>query len=211
MITSRQTGHCLSLPLIAFLTAGFLACPSPGHAQDLNANDIVRSLSVAKKPRTRSLGKQADAGPSYSDEEKSLIKSIPTRGLKVSLKKQIGQIIDTHKPPRLDIEIQFDFNSDTVRTASIPDLNALGTALIDPSLSGSRIILNGHTDAKGANDYNLDLSERRAAAVREYLISHFPIDDNRLIAIGFGEERLKNTYDPEAADNRRVEIVNMGS
>ena len=210
MITSRQNGHCLSLPLIALLTAGFLASPSPVRAQDLNANDIVRSLSVAKKPMTRSLGTQADVGPPYSDEEKSLIKSIPTRGLKVNLKKQIAEIIDTHKPPRLDIEIQFDFNSDTVRAASIPDLNALGTALIDPSLSQSRIILNGHTDAKGSNEYNLELSERRAVAVREYLISRFPIDDNRLIAIGFGEERLKNTYEPEAAENRRVEIVNMG-
>lgn len=211
MFNSKQIGRCLALPLIALLAAGFLASPSPSHAQDLNANDIVRSLSVAKKPKTRSLGKQEDGGPSYSEEEKSLIKSIPTRGLKVNLKKQIGDIIDTRKPPKLDIEIQFDFNSDTVRTASIPDLNALGTALIDPSLSQSRIILNGHTDAKGSNEYNLDLSERRAVAVREYLISHFPIDDNRLIAIGFGEERLRNTYDPEAAENRRVEIVNMGS
>ena len=211
MITSRQTGHCLSLPLIAFLTAGFLASPSPGHAQDLNANDIVRSLSVAKKPRTRSLGKQDSGAPSYSEADKELIRTIPTRGLKIEMKQQVSKIIDTYKPPRLDIEIQFDFNSDTVRTASIPDLNALGTALIDPSLSGSRIILNGHTDAKGANDYNLDLSERRAASVRHYLLEHFPIEQDRLIAIGYGEERLKNSYDPDAAENRRVEIVNMGS
>lgn len=83
--------------------------------------------------------------------------------------------------------------------------------LIDPLLSNSRIVLNGHTDATGSNEYNLELSERRAVSVRHYLLAHFPIEDSRLISIGFGEERLKNTYDPEAAENRRVEIVNMGS
>ena len=198
------------LPLLALLAAGLLAGAPQGHAQDLDAKDIVRSLSVPKMPRTRSLGKQDAGAPAYSEQDKSLIRSIPTRGLKVSMKKQIGEIIDTYEPPRLDIEIEFDFNSDTVRADSVPDLNALGTALMHPSLAQSRIILNGHTDAKGSNDYNLELSERRAASVRDYLISHFPIDDNRLIAIGFGEERLKNAHDPEASENRRVEVVNMG-
>lgn len=211
MINFRMTGCGLALLVIALLTAGWLASPSQSYAQDLNANDIVRSLSVSKKPKTRSLGKQDGGTPAYSDAEKNLIKSIPTRGLKVNLKKQIGEIIDNRKPPRLDIEIQFDFNSDSIRPESVPDLNALGTALIDPSLSTSRIILNGHTDAKGTQSYNLDLSERRAVSIRQYLLGHFPIEDERLIAIGFGEERLKNSDDPEAAENRRVEVVNMGS
>jgi len=210
MIDFKKTARGAVLPLLALLGGIWLMGPSQADAQDLNASDIVRRLSVAKKPRTRSIGKQDGGAPAYSAEEKSLIRSLPTRGLKVQMKQEIGKIIDDRKPPRLDIEIQFDFNSDAITSGSVPDLNALGTALIDPSLSGSRIILNGHTDAKGSNDYNLDLSERRAVSVRHYLLEHFPIEDTRLIAIGFGEERLKNNHDPEAAENRRVEIVNMG-
>ena len=45
--------------------------------------------------------------------------------------------------------------------------------------------------------------------MRDYLIERFYIDEKRLIAIGFGEERLKDQYDPESGVNRRVEIVNM--
>ncbi|OCW59483.1 OmpA family protein [Hoeflea olei] len=209
MTKAKPATGLLMLGMTAALAVGGLLVPAPALAQDLDADAIVKSLSVAKKPRTRSLGKQDPAGPAYSQEDKNLIRSIPTRGLKVSMKQQVGELIDTYKPPRLDIEIQFDFNSDTVRSESVPDLNALGTALLHPSLADARIILNGHTDAKGTSDYNLDLSERRAVAVRDYLISHFPID-HRLIAIGFGEERLKNTHDPEAGENRRVEVVNMG-
>ncbi|PWW01454.1 OmpA family protein [Hoeflea marina] len=212
-LKSTRAGARLAPPALALsiLLAGLVALPVPAGADDLTAADIVRSLKVAKKPRTRSLGKQEGGAPSYSAEEQSLIRSLPTRGLKVAMKQEIGQIIDDRKPPRLDIEIQFEFNSDAITASSIPDLNALGAALIDPSLEHARIILNGHTDAKGSNDYNLDLSERRAVAVQHYLISHFPIKDGRLIAIGFGEERLRNSHDPDAAENRRVEIVNMGS
>ena len=61
-----------------------------------------------------------------------------------------------------------------------------------------------------SGERNMTLSERRAEAVRDYLVGHFSIGASRLIAIGYGEERLKNTADPDAAENRRVEVVNLG-
>jgi OmpA family len=59
--------------------------------------------------------------------------------------------------------------------------------------------------------YNLGLSDARAKSVREFLIEKFHLDPKQLVAIGFGEEQLKNKDDPLAAKNRRVQVVNMAS
>ena len=69
----------------------------------------------------------------------------------------------------------------------------------------------GHTDAHGAADYNLGLSNARAKSVRDFLIAKFHIEPEQLVAVGFGEEELKNKDDPEADENRRVQVVNMAS
>jgi outer membrane protein OmpA-like peptidoglycan-associated protein len=83
--------------------------------------------------------------------------------------------------------------------------------LARPNLQGNNILLTGHTDRKGSADYNLKLSERRVASVVDYLSSKFSLDRNKLTAIGYGFEKLKNPNDPLAAENRRVEIVNAGT
>lgn len=70
-------------------------------------------------------------------------------------------------------------------------------------------LVGGHTDAKGDNDYNQKLSERRAASVKRFLKQKFDISDDTLVAVGYGEEQLKNASDPEASENRRVQIVNL--
>ena len=67
----------------------------------------------------------------------------------------------------------------------------------------------GHTDAKGSAGYNKALSDRRAAAVRRYLVEH-GVATTRLRAVGKGESQLLNAEDPEGAENRRVEILATG-
>jgi hypothetical protein len=47
--------------------------------------------------------------------------------------------------------------------------------------------------------------------VREFLIKKFEIAPDQLVAVGFGEEQLKNADDPDAGENRRVQVVNMAS
>lgn len=66
----------------------------------------------------------------------------------------------------------------------------------------------GHTDAKGSADYNQKLSERRAEAVRQYLIAQFALDKSRLTAKGFGKTRLLDPTKPEDGVNRRVQVLN---
>ena len=85
----------------------------------------------------------------------------------------------------------------------------LGRALTNPDLEGSVFLIGGHTDAKGDDDYNQKLSERRAAAVKRFLKEKFDISDDALVTVGYGEEQLKNASDPFAAENRRVQIVNL--
>jgi len=70
-----------------------------------------------------------------------------------------------------------------------------------------RYLVAGHTDAVGTANYNRKLSEQRARAVRAYLLQNFPINPDRLISVGFGDNRLKSPETPKAAINRRVEIA----
>ena len=76
-------------------------------------------------------------------------------------------------------------------------------------MQGAVFVLGGHTDAKGSDEYNRHLSERRAESVKYFLTHKFDLPAGSLIAIGYGEEQLKNPHDPYAPENRRVQIVNM--
>jgi outer membrane protein OmpA-like peptidoglycan-associated protein len=80
----------------------------------------------------------------------------------------------------------------------------------NPFLLGYRFLMIGHTDAKGGREYNLKLSQQRADAVRGALIKPFEIDPSRIEAVGLGEEQLFNRINPESAENRRVQLINIG-
>jgi outer membrane protein OmpA-like peptidoglycan-associated protein len=77
--------------------------------------------------------------------------------------------------------------------------------------SGLRLRIEGHTDSDGDEAHNQDLSTRRAAAVRQYLIDHYGVDQGRLEQAGFGESRPAAGNDtPEGKQqNRRVELVRL--
>ena len=126
-----------------------------------------------------------------------------TRGLTV----QGG---DKAEAPSISMRVQFAYDSDELENEAILTLRALGAALRDPRLKDYRFEIIGHTDAKGSAEYNRALSERRAAAVVEHLVFFHRVDRDRLLAIGKGETDPINPADPEAAENRRVEIVNVG-
>ncbi len=114
------------------------------------------------------------------------------------------------KMPNLTVQIQFDFDSDWIRPASWETIGTIADALHHPLLLSDRFIVVGHTDAKGSRSYNLKLSQRRADAVREMLISTFRIPPDRLVAVGLGEEQLQDRNSPNAAVNRRVQLLNIG-
>jgi outer membrane protein OmpA-like peptidoglycan-associated protein len=126
-------------------------------------------------------------------------------------RKKLDDDARSGKLPSADLEIYFDYDKADITAAARQVLGPLGHALIDPKLVGNRFVLVGHTDAKGGDTYNQVLSERRAAAVKEYLVRTFGIAPERLVAYGRGKSSLKNTADPLAAENRRVQVINHGA
>jgi outer membrane protein OmpA-like peptidoglycan-associated protein len=103
--------------------------------------------------------------------------------------------------------IYFDFASDHLKPESTPVLEEIAGVLRDnPEWS---LTVNGHTDNIGGDIYNLDLSKRRAAAVKQALITQYHITSVRLSTDGFGASRPVDTNDTLAgrARNRRVELT----
>jgi OmpA-OmpF porin, OOP family len=114
------------------------------------------------------------------------------------------------KLAQLTIAVQFDFNSARISPGSFRAVGLMADALYHPYLQGYRFLIVGHTDGKGSREYNLKLSQQRADAIREALINPFGIAPSRIEAVGLGEEQLLKPASPEAGENRRVQLVNVG-
>lgn len=108
--------------------------------------------------------------------------------------------------PSISMQIQFAFGSDQIAESSRRSIDNLAAALTSDELKSKRFTVAGHTDAVGSVDYNMRLSQRRAASVKAYLVSH-GVEPSRLRTVGKGPTELLNQADPRAAENRRVEII----
>ena len=107
--------------------------------------------------------------------------------------------------------IYFDFDKSDVRNESYRTLDSLASFL--KSNPDARIELSAHTDAVGSNEYNDELSNKRANACCDYLVK-VGINRNRIVPKGYGERKLVNNCrekeqcpDSEHQKNRRVEIL----
>lgn len=107
--------------------------------------------------------------------------------------------------------VLFETNKSKLFPNAEVKLNDVATALTqqDPD---SQIVVEGHADSQGDDQHNLELSQARAEAVREYLVSR-GIAADRIVAKGYGETRpVADNKSPEGrANNRRVEIVVQGA
>ncbi len=133
----------------------------------------------------------------------TITKGYSGKGVEVTIE---GRTIIVDYGYSVDLEVYFPFDSAKLTRRARAQLAALGHALSSPRLRPYRYLIAGHTDAKGADAYNVALSYRRAHAVKRYLISAFPIVPSRLLVIGWGESRLRDPIHPYAAVNRRVEV-----
>lgn len=111
----------------------------------------------------------------------------------------------------VNIYINFAYNSAELTSDARITLEGLGNALRNPKLEGFTFTIAGHTDAKGGVEFNQKLSERRAEAVRSYLIGQFGVAAERLSAKGYGKSRLLDPEHPEDGVNRRVQVINAGA
>jgi outer membrane protein OmpA-like peptidoglycan-associated protein len=107
--------------------------------------------------------------------------------------------------PSLSIPVRFGFDSAEIVGSARPQLDALaaGIKMLPP---GTTVVVEGHSDAVGSDEYNKQLSKRRATAVKQYLVRVHGIEEERLKEVGLGEQRPIEGADPQAPQNRRVQF-----
>lgn len=185
---NSNPSNCINAALILVCLLTLLSSET-SFCQDLLSRDQLIEMLDSPVPRTRGLVVVKDDGASTGDQNPG------------------GPMT----PPKVMLNIQFDFDSSKLSERSIGQLNELGEALNSNVLSEFTFEIAGHTDARGRTDYNRALSLRRAEAVRDYLTSQLNVSASRLQARGWGEDRPIRPENPEHPDNRRVEIINLGS
>jgi len=179
-------------------------------AEDVTEDQILKALAPSKKPLTRGLSAGPQADPAATAAETKFVTSIrgrTTRSLSQTEREEIASIVKDK--PKIDLEINFDYNSADISAKSVPSVQALGRALSNAELKGSTFVVAGHTDAAGGEAYNQELSERRAESIKRYLVDKYGITGTDLVTVGYGKSKLKDPNQPMAETNRRVQVVNM--
>ncbi len=194
---------------IALVLSGAIFAASAAVAQVPTEGQILDALTP--KPATRSLSTApaAQPRPGNADEAAFLdsLKSATTRSLSTGERERLSTIAEGK--PSIDLDIPFGLNSATISAKARPIVNALGAALSRPALKEGTFMIAGYTDARGSDELNQRLSERRAASVRHYLIQKFKIPPQSLITVGYGKTHLKFKDKPNANENRRVQATNL--
>jgi len=111
------------------------------------------------------------------------------------------------EPDPSSLFVYFDFDQAVLQSAAYQALDVIGRQMQDPRFRDFVLQISGHTDGRGSDAYNLALSERRAEAVRSYLVGKFAINPQRVRSAAFGDRVLIDRADPFAGDNRRVHLA----
>ena len=179
-------------------------------AEQQSPDQIIRALKPPARATRGLTTSPADAARNAEDARfVDTLRKRTTRSLTTEERDKITTI--SQKKPSIDLEINFEYNSDRISAKAMPQVSALGEALSSADLKGGTFIVAGHTDGKGGDTFNQGLSERRADAVNRFLMDKYRIDDGRLVTVGYGKAQLKNSSNPTAAENRRVQVVNVAN
>ncbi len=182
--------------ILTVLVASLAAAAQPARAQgNPSANDIIQSL----KP-----------GGKLTDDLRG-IKVAPAGGAATPAP-AAAPSQSSDAAPSVSLTVEFATDSADLTPRARQTLDQLGRALSSPDLAKFRFRIEGHTDTVGSPAYNKALSQRRAAAVADYLEKNFSVTSARLEAVGFGQEGLLVPTPPQTANaqNRRVKVVNLG-
>jgi outer membrane protein OmpA-like peptidoglycan-associated protein len=199
---------------VSIMTIGAALSMTAGLAvagDTVSADTILNALKP--KPgvsRGLSTGPQQPADVAVHAKESTFVNTLrnrKTRSLSLGERQEIAELAATK--PKIDLEIQFDYNSADISKGSVTAVQELGKALSDASLKGSTFVVAGHTDAIGGEAYNQDLSERRADTIKKYLTEKYGITGSNLVTVGYGKTKPKDANAPMDPVNRRVQVVNM--
>lgn len=106
----------------------------------------------------------------------------------------------------IGLPIKFAYNSAEIMSESLPFLEEVGKMLGMSDFANKRLIIEGHTDAAGSENYNLQLSKLRAHAVKDYLARNYGVEAYRLTTKGLGESKPLSGRNPFDGVNRRVQF-----
>ena len=175
----------------------------------VSADQILGALKP--KPVTRGLSAGSPQVDTAAQAKETgfvnTLRNRKTRSLSLGERQEIAELAATK--PKIDLEIQFDYNSADISKGSTTAVQELGKALSSPDLKGSTFVVAGHTDAIGGEVYNQELSERRADTIKKYLTEKYGIAGSDLVTVGYGESKPKDANAPMDPTNRRVQVVNM--
>jgi len=190
MLYSRDIFAAFLKLVTGLCVAVVFSLPGGSQAQTVTSEQIIQALLPnASSAKVRSFRKPEPH---------------PFRGISIE-----GQLPPEADLPRINLTVNFEFDSASLTNDGILTLQALGDALGDPRLRNMRFQIAGHTDLRGTSAYNLDLSNRRAFMVAEFLAAFYGIPRARLVPVGYGESRPVDPINPESGRNRRVEIINV--
>jgi peptidoglycan-associated lipoprotein len=183
----KKTFVLVSLVLLVFglILAG---CPSRKVVQP----EIEQRPTVTPKETTQ---KAAEVKPEEKITEQ--------RFAKIETKEETPKYIEERG---LFGDIQFDYDKYDIRPDAKPILQNVASWLIKNT--SAKILVEGHCDERGTNEYNLALGDRRAKAARDYLIA-LGIASNRIEMLSYGEEKplCKESAEECWTKNRRVHFV----
>jgi outer membrane protein OmpA-like peptidoglycan-associated protein len=195
---------------IVTISAALLMTAGLAVAGDtVSADQILGALKP--KPVTRGLSAGSPQVDTAAQAKETgfvnTLRNRKTRSLSLGERQEIAELAATK--PKIDLEIQFDYNSADISKGSTSAVQELGKALSSPDLKGSTFVVAGHTDAIGGEAYNQELSERRADTIKKYLTEKYGIAGSDLVTVGYGESKPKDANVPMDPTNRRVQVVNM--
>jgi photosystem I P700 chlorophyll a apoprotein A2 len=136
-----------------------------------------------------------------------------TMGIDATLKDLGAKVTDREIHVDLAADVLFDFDKFTLRPAANETLKKVGQVVA--SYPDAPLLIEGYTDGKGTHDYNIKLSQNRAAAVKKWLVDNAQIKASRISTKGLGEakpvapnRKPDGSDDPEGRqENRRVELT----
>jgi outer membrane protein OmpA-like peptidoglycan-associated protein len=170
--------------------------------RDRQAAEAARNAAMAQSRQAQSDADRARLAAQQAEAEKQQIRE--------KLLAQLNMILQTRDSARGLImnmsDVLFDFDKATLKPAAREKLAKLsGIVLAYPGL---KLSVEGHTDSIGSDEYNLTLSEKRASAVRDYLVGE-GVNEGGITAQGYGKANPVATNDTNEgrALNRRVELV----
>jgi OOP family OmpA-OmpF porin len=177
-----------------------LAAPYPARAQATapteNLVDQLAGLETAPEIDVAAIRQQAVERPKSKETAQPLNRP--------------PLVPELLKLPQITLDVLFDPDSSIIRPGSYRTLGRVADTLTDPALLPYRFLIVGHTESGGRRDHNLIVSQRRADAIRDVLVTTFKISPKRLQTLGLGEEQLRDAARPTAAANRRIQVVSLG-